>query len=99
MGTVKLSISLTSEDVDLIDRLATEGGYASRSAVIQQALARWRAAGLQSDYADAWDEWSAEGDEEPWDATVSDGAARPQASGRAPQARPVTSGAASAGTN
>ncbi len=29
---------------------------------------------MLSDYADAWDEWSAEGDHESWDAASGDGA-------------------------
>lgn len=73
MATVKLSISLPEEDVALLDRLSVEAGFASRSAVIQHALARLRAADLQGDYADAWDEWSAEGDDAPWDAASADG--------------------------
>jgi Arc/MetJ-type ribon-helix-helix transcriptional regulator len=74
---MKLSISLTDADVALIDELAAEGAFTSRSAVIQHALARLRAQGLQADYGQAWDEWAAEGDAEPWDATVGDGVATP----------------------
>lgn len=73
MSTVKLSVSLTEEDVALMDRLAAEGGFTSRSAVVQYALGRLRAADLQADYAAAWDEWSAAGDDEPWDAAAPDG--------------------------
>lgn len=72
---MKLSISLTDADVALIDELALEGRFTSRSAVIQHALARLRAQGLQADYVLAWDEWNGEGDAEPWDATVGDGVA------------------------
>jgi len=73
---MKLSISLAEADVVFVDDLAAQGGFASRSAVIQHALARLRAQGLQSDYADAWDEWKAEGDSDTWDATAADGIAR-----------------------
>jgi len=72
---MKLSISLADADVLLLDDLAAQGGFASRSAVVQYALGRLRAQGLQADYAEAWDEWTAEGDAAPWDATVSDGIA------------------------
>jgi len=72
---MKLSISLADADVLLLDELASQGGFASRSAVVQYALGRLRTQGLQADYADAWDEWNAEGDADPWDAAVSDGVA------------------------
>lgn len=72
---MKLSISLTDADVALLDDLAAQGGFSSRSAVIQHALGRLRSQGLQGDYAQAWDEWDAEGDAEPWDATAGDGIA------------------------
>lgn len=82
MATVKLSISLPDEDVDFVDRLAAEAGFESRSAVVQHALARLRAAELQADYAEAWDDWRSTGDDEPWDAAAGDGAAPPAASAR-----------------
>jgi Arc/MetJ-type ribon-helix-helix transcriptional regulator len=70
---MKLSISLTDADVALIDELQAAGGYSSRSAVIQAALAKWKSQQLQGDYAAAWDEWDQEGDGATWDASSSDG--------------------------
>lgn len=75
MATVKLSISLSDEDVDFIDAWAQQAGLRSRSAVVQRALASLRASDMLSDYADAWDEWSAEGDDASWDAASGDGTA------------------------
>ncbi len=75
MATVKLSISLSEEDVAFIDRLAADAGFESRSAVIQHAIERVRATELQADYAEAWDDWRSSGDDEPWDASAGDGAA------------------------
>lgn len=80
MATVKLSISLPDEDVAFIDRLAAEAGFESRSAVIQHALERLRATELQADYAEAWDDWRATGDDEPWEASAGDGTGRAAAS-------------------
>ena len=83
MATVKLSISLPAEDVGFVDQLAAEAGFESRSAVIQHALERLRAAELQADYAEAWDDWRSAGDDEPWDASAGDGAAPAAASAEA----------------
>ena len=80
MATVKLSISLSDEDVEFIDAWAEQAGLSSRSAVVQQALARLRASDMLGDYADAWDEWQAEGDDESWDAASGDGASARSAS-------------------
>lgn len=72
---MKLSISLTDADVALIDQYAAEGGFASRSAVVQHALSRLRVRELQGSYADAWKEWVDEGDDGAWDSTAGDGIA------------------------
>jgi len=70
---MKLSISLTDADVALIDQFACEGGFASRSAVVQHALSRLRAQELQVSYAAAWKEWADEGDSSAWGSTAGDG--------------------------
>lgn len=72
---MKLSISLTEADVALIDQFVLEGGFASRSAVVQHALSRLRAQELQGSYAAAWKEWTDEGDSSAWDSTAGDGMA------------------------
>ena len=70
---MKLSISLDDADVALVDALQAQGGFASRSAVIQHALATLRAQGLHAEYAAAWEDWDAEGEAGPWDTTTPDG--------------------------
>ena len=73
MSVMKLSISLTDADVALIDHYATEGGFSSRSAVVQHALSKLRSGELQGSYAAAWDEWADAGDAGAWDSTAADG--------------------------
>lgn len=70
---MKLSISLTDADVSLIDHFASEGGFASRSAVVQHALSRLRVQELQGSYAVAWSEWADEGDGTAWESVAADG--------------------------
>ena len=69
---MKLSVSLTDEDVEFVDVYARRQGVSSRSAVIREALRLLRASELGPEYAAAWDEWS-RGDHDVWDATVADG--------------------------
>jgi Arc/MetJ-type ribon-helix-helix transcriptional regulator len=69
---MKISVSLTDEDVEYVDIYARRQGVHSRSAVIREALRLLRASELGPDYAAAWDEWSGD-EQEAWDATVADG--------------------------
>jgi len=69
---MKLSVSLSSGDVEFIDQYAAEHGVGSRSGVVQRAVVLLRASGLGDDYAAAWDEWESSEDGV-WDSTVSDG--------------------------
>ncbi len=45
----------------------------SRSAVVQFALSLLRHPNLEQDYAAAWAEWEADGQQNVWDAAASDG--------------------------
>ncbi|MDY7103911.1 MAG: antitoxin [Actinomycetota bacterium] len=69
---MKLSVSMSQEDVDLLDGYAARREVGSRSAAIQRAVALLRAAELGDAYEAAWNEW-AESEEEPWEVTVGDG--------------------------
>jgi Arc/MetJ-type ribon-helix-helix transcriptional regulator len=69
---VKLSVSLPEDDVDFIDRYATEHGVESRSAVLRRAVSLLRASELGDDYAAAWDEWESS-EAALWDVTIADG--------------------------
>lgn len=69
---MKISVSLTDEDVEYIDVYARRRGIQSRSAVIREALRLLQASELGPDYAAAWDDWP-EDEQDAWDATVADG--------------------------
>ena len=70
---MKLSVSLSEEDVASLDRYARAAGLKSRSAAIQQAIRLLGDPELEQDYAAAWDEWKASGDAEAWETTSGDG--------------------------
>lgn len=69
---MKISVSLTDDDVEYVDVYARRRGINSRSAVIREAIRLLHVSELGPDYAAAWDEWP-EHDQEAWDATVADG--------------------------
>lgn len=56
-----------------LDEQARSLGKASRSAVVQRAIRLMRAIELGPDYARAWDEWAADGDDAAWEAVIGDG--------------------------
>jgi predicted transcriptional regulator len=70
---VKLSISLSDEEVAALDKYAQAAGLPSRSAAIQQAIRLLGDPELEDAYAEAWDEWQASGDAEAWESTAADG--------------------------
>lgn len=69
---MKVSVSLSDDDVRFLDQLAGDRG-SSRSAVLQQAVALLRGHQLGADYAGAWDEWRQSGAAHEWDPTAADG--------------------------
>ncbi len=71
---MKLSVSLSAEDVAVLDAYVERTGLPSRSAAVQQAIRMLRFPTLEDDYAAAWDEWSTE-DNGPWTETLGDGLA------------------------
>jgi hypothetical protein len=70
---MKLSVSLSAEDVGVLDDYARESGLPSRSAAVHHAITMLRLRGLDQDYAAAWDEWEASGEQGLWDPTAGDG--------------------------
>ena len=70
---MKLSVSVPAEDVATLDDYARTHGLSSRSAAVQHAIRMLRHPGLEDDYAAAWDEWEASGEQDVWDATSGDG--------------------------
>jgi hypothetical protein len=70
---MKLSVSLPDDDVATLDGYARSHGLRSRSAALQRAIRMLRNPDLEQDYAAAWDEWAASGEEAAWEATAGDG--------------------------
>ncbi|HEX4344995.1 MAG TPA: ribbon-helix-helix domain-containing protein [Solirubrobacteraceae bacterium] len=70
---MKLSVSLSNEDVAVLDEYARASGLPSRSAALQHAVRLLRDADLEHDYAAAWDEWESSGDLASWEDAVGDG--------------------------
>lgn len=73
MSQVKLSVSLSPDDVAALDAYARAAGLKSRSAAIQHAIRMLGASGLEDAYAAAWQEWEDSGDAQSWAVTVADG--------------------------
>lgn len=69
---MKLSVSLTDDDVAVLDAYIARTGLPSRSAGVQRALRMLRYPSLEGDYGNAWEEWSTSGEERAWDATAGD---------------------------
>lgn len=72
---MKLSISLTEEDVAALERYMRAAGVPSRSAAIQRAIRMLSDPELEDAYAAAWQEWEASGEATAWESTVADGLA------------------------
>lgn len=72
---MKLSVSVSEQDVAVIDEYARSAGLPSRSAAIQHAIRLLGQADLENDYAQAWQDWDASGERDVWEGTVGDGLA------------------------
>lgn len=72
---MKMSVSLSDEDVEFLDRYGREHHVGSRSAVLARALKLLRASQLGPAYADAWREWEESGEADAWESTTADGLA------------------------
>lgn len=70
---MKLSISLSKEEVAALDRYVAEAGLNSRSAGVQHAIRRLDDSPLESAYAAAWEEWESSGEADAWAPTIADG--------------------------
>lgn len=73
MSQVKLSVSLSEDDLAALDRYVRSGGLKSRSAGIQQAIRRLPRPELAESYAHAWQEWEDTEESQAWESVVSDG--------------------------
>ena len=70
---MKLSVSLSDEDVEVLDSYVERTGLPSRSAGVQRAIRMLRFPALEENYGDAWAEWSSAGEEDAWQDTAGDG--------------------------
>jgi hypothetical protein len=70
---MKVSVSISDDDVAFLDEYARVTGAGSRSAAVQRAIQLLRHAELSGAYEAAWIEWSETGEAEAWDATAADG--------------------------
>lgn len=72
---MKLSVSLSDEDVAILDRYVADEGLPSRSAALQVAVRQLRDRRLEDDYQAAWQEWEDSGEAQLWEASAGDGLA------------------------
>jgi Arc/MetJ-type ribon-helix-helix transcriptional regulator len=70
---MKLSVSLSEQDVAALDEYARAAGLRSRSAALQRAVRLLRQPDLERDYAAAWEEWDSSGDRAEWEHVAADG--------------------------
>lgn len=70
---MKLSVSLSEEDVAALDDYVKRTGLPSRSAGVQRAVQLLRYPDLEDDYTEAWAQWSADEGSGAWEGTVADG--------------------------
>lgn len=70
---MKLSISLSEDELATLDRFAEAAGLASRSAAVQQAIRRLVDPELIEAYSAAWGEWASSDNAADWDRTLCDG--------------------------
>jgi len=72
---MKLSVSLSDEDVAILDSYVKKAQLPSRSAGLQRAIQMLRHPDLEDDYATAWSEWAGDEDSVAWESTGGDGVA------------------------
>ncbi|MDH6120172.1 antitoxin [Kitasatospora sp. GAS204B] len=70
---MKISVSLPEADVAFLDEYGAKTSSDSRSAVIHAAIELLRAAQLEDDYQQAWQEWGRDESTSPWEDTMEDG--------------------------
>ncbi|MFZ1179131.1 MAG: ribbon-helix-helix domain-containing protein [Mycobacterium sp.] len=70
---MKLSVSLSEDDVRVLDAYVKRMGLPSRSAAVQRAIRMLRYPALEDDYGHAWAEWSTAGEDDVWENATADG--------------------------
>ncbi len=72
---MNITVMLSEDDVEFLDRFATAHHLESRSAVVGRAIQLLREPELVPLYAEAWDEWASNGEAEVWEVVTGDGVA------------------------
>jgi len=72
---MKVSVSLSDDDLEFVDQYVARNKVPSRSAAIHQAIYLLRTASLEDAYTAALDEWESGEDAALWEATTRDGLA------------------------
>ena len=67
---MKLSVSLSDDDVAILDDYVRKAQLPSRSAGLQRAVQLLRYPDLEDDYARAWNEWDNAEERDAWDGTA-----------------------------
>ncbi len=67
---MKLSVSLSDEDIEVLDTYVERVGLPSRSAGLQRAIRMLRHTALEDEYAEAWTEWSDDAENAVWDGAL-----------------------------
>lgn len=70
---MKLSVSLSAGDVDLLDDYVRKHPGSTRSAALREALQLLRERALSDQYALAFAEWDQSADADAWDVVTGDG--------------------------
>lgn len=70
---MKLSVSLSDDDVRVLDEYVKRTGLPSRSAAVQRAIRMLRYPALEEDYGNAWAEWSGACEGDVWEDATGDG--------------------------
>lgn len=70
---MKVSVSLKDSDVEFLDALTEQHGFASRSAAVARALKTFRELHLGDAYEKAWHQWEESGEAGAWESAAGDG--------------------------
>lgn len=70
---MKLSVSLSADDVAVLDDYARHSGLPSRSAAVQHAIRLLRHVDLEQQYEEAWEDWTTSGEQAGWEEADGDG--------------------------
>jgi Arc/MetJ-type ribon-helix-helix transcriptional regulator len=70
---MKVSVSLPPADVEFLDDYVHGRSGTSRSGAVHAAIALLRRESLEDEYAQAWAEWDASGENQVWEMVAADG--------------------------